>query len=111
MDIRAILNMTGNDKVFAAELLQMFIAQVSQDLVKLQEQCDTKDWAGVQFLAHRMRSSIGPFGMAETLDTLKSLEQKLKAGITSEAENSVLLVKEGCNNALQQAEILLKNGF
>lgn len=103
--------MTGNDKVFAAELLQMFVVQVGNDLRELQDKSAEENWAAVQFTAHRMRSSIAPFGMTETLQALKSLELQLKAGITADAPTYLLAVHQNCSAALAQAEELLETGL
>lgn len=63
----------GNDE-FVKKIVNSFVTQASSDIVKMQECLDNKDWEGLHFIAHKMKSSIHFVGIKELHTTIRDIE-------------------------------------
>jgi len=77
---------SGNDQSFVIELLQMFVATLSEEVNAVKLALNLKDWTNLQFIVHRLRSSAGSVGAENILVTCREIEAYIKAGAIEEQE-------------------------
>lgn len=78
IDLTYLREMSGGNKELALEMIEIFITQVNEFQVALQELFNTQEFEKLGKLAHKAKSSISIMGMEELAADLKSLELMAK---------------------------------
>lgn len=69
-----------------AELVQDFVNEIPERILRMQERADYQDWEGLRRLAHQIKGAAGSYGFGEVTPFAAQLESNLKAG---EAEDII----------------------
>jgi len=62
--IEVISKLSGGDKDFENEIINEFLKETTNQMAKLNEFIDIKDFEGIKFLSHKMKSSVDMFGLS-----------------------------------------------
>jgi signal transduction histidine kinase/CheY-like chemotaxis protein/HPt (histidine-containing phosphotransfer) domain-containing protein len=73
-DLDELKKITRGDEKFLHKIVEMFIANTPQNLEKMQEALENKNWNTIGMIAHKMRPSYSHFGMDEMAEKLKEIE-------------------------------------
>ena len=60
-DITYLKSISNNDKTFIKEVLRLYVETSQIAVTKLESDLEKGDFKSIEFLLHRMRSSIMPF--------------------------------------------------
>ncbi|MFN2428401.1 MAG: Hpt domain-containing protein [Cryomorphaceae bacterium] len=104
IDVNGLLNLSGNDREFVAEILKLYIQKTNSDIRELGNAAGEENWKSVAFILHRMRSSATPLGLVELQKNLKALEIDLKDHNTSDADNRLNHIIDRVKTAQKSAE-------
>lgn len=69
-----LMNLSGNDKEFVKESVQIFVRDIPQDIGKLEENLKTKQFDIIKRIVHKMKSSFGLFQAREAVELCKKIE-------------------------------------
>jgi HPt (histidine-containing phosphotransfer) domain-containing protein len=100
-----LLELSGGDVDFVIELLEAYVLQAGQEIDAVKKMEGEKDWDGVKFIAHRLRSSSGSVGAKRIAKACSELENYIAS--SDDIEKSVYLYVESFLEAVssQLAEI------
>lgn len=84
--IEDLLALSGNDTSFVIDVLNMFVETLKIEESEIKAALQEKNWATVQFIAHRLRSSAGSVGAKNIYVRCKELEQYIKSENCKEEE-------------------------
>ena len=74
-DISKLKQITRGDELFIKKMLELFIKETSNSIVELNAALEVKDIKKVQFLAHRMKSTLGNLSIASAVDIAQKIEK------------------------------------
>ena len=94
-DTKNLLDTHQGDKQFIKHIAGLFIQHMPVLTEELKKAYANKDWQGLYFYAHKMKSSIDLFGIKELSETIRTVEQQGKTGIPSENLSSEVQKVEG----------------
>jgi signal transduction histidine kinase/CheY-like chemotaxis protein len=104
--------LSGNDKNFEKEILQQFVTQVPDELMKLEQNIRDNDFDAVRRTAHSLKSTVGYVGLAGELHPpLEQMERNAVAGNGDDFQLQYQQVKVRCEQALVEVKALLDNGL
>ncbi len=109
IDVKGLLNLSGNDENFVAEILTLYVKKASSEIDEIKKAAREENWKKVTFILHRMRSSATPLGLARLQASLKSLENDLKKEITEGADERLDEIIERIKLTVLGAENQLKH--
>lgn len=72
-----IMALSGNDKAFMVDVLEMFLQKAKEDLEACAALAAEDKWNDVKFIAHRLRSSAGSVGARTVAEHCADLEKIL----------------------------------
>lgn len=84
-DPRALLDEYG-DETLVRELAQLLIETVPLQIEAVRSAVATGDSSGLRAAAHKLRGSIGPFGMPDAVETARKLEAMATGGTLEGAD-------------------------
>ncbi len=116
LDLSQIRKLSGNDRKFEVQVLDIFIKDTPIALQKIEEGIQEKNYPTIKISAHTLQSSVNLLGMKNKLGTvLVDIEDKAKL---EEPLSIISGLFEGlnstCNKAISEAKQLrkkLKQGF
>jgi HPt (histidine-containing phosphotransfer) domain-containing protein len=79
-DLTYLESMSMGSNELIVEMIQIFVDQLPEFTVGLQEHLDNKDYTALGALAHKAKSSVAVMGMESLATDLKTLELSAKAG-------------------------------
>lgn len=95
----------GGDAAFSKQLLEIFVAQFPDEMIRLEHAWQKQDWKMVQFVAHKLKSSLRLFGLEQTAWILDKLEQEIIAKQTiRHAEKRFVEIQSALQSALNLME-------
>ena len=104
-----LLEISGSDKNFMNEMIEMFIAQVPVFQFELNKLYEEKEWFKLGRLAHKIKSSVIMMGMSILADDIKKLEEDAKQGINIEGYPEIISkFVEDTNFAVKELREYLK---
>jgi len=74
-DISKLKQITRGDEQFMQKMLELFIKETSNSICELNTALEVKDIKKVQFLAHRMKSTLGNLSIAAAVDIAQKIEK------------------------------------
>lgn len=80
VELSYLKEMSGGNKELAKEMIDIFITQVKEFSISLQEHYESKDYEKLGKLAHKAKSSISIMGLEDLAKDLKRLELMAKEG-------------------------------
>ncbi|WP_299016188.1 Hpt domain-containing protein [uncultured Polaribacter sp.] len=84
--------MSGGDKVFEQELLQILKLEFPKELKELKLNFKAKNFEKVTLDIHKIKHKIGLLGMADSLEFASKVEYDIKKGITEEYDDLLLIL-------------------
>jgi HPt (histidine-containing phosphotransfer) domain-containing protein len=94
LDITYLISISNNETTFIKEVLRLFIVTSKEATQKLESDLINEDYKSIEFILHRMRSSIMPFNLTKLNEHLKSTEEKIASNNykdVSQAVNQIIL--------------------
>ena len=70
--------MTGNNDEMIAEMINLFLTQLSETRLEFKSLLDNKNWLELSRLAHKIKSSALVMGVGSLVDEMKELEYLAK---------------------------------
>ena len=70
--------MTGDNGEMIAEMINLFLTQLSETRLEFKSLCDNKNWLELSRLAHKIKSSAMVMGVGALVDEMKELEYLAK---------------------------------
>ena len=83
-DTKNLLDTHQGDTQFIKHIAGLFIQHMPVLTEELKKAYANKDWQGLYFYAHKMKSSIDLFGIKELRETIRTVEQQGKTGIPAD---------------------------
>jgi CheY-like chemotaxis protein/nitrogen-specific signal transduction histidine kinase len=102
--------LSSGDKGFEKEILKQFLLQVPEEVARLQQAIDNREFDTIKQTAHSLKSTIGYMGLADELHPyLDRLEKTSVTDIEDHIKHDLDYVKSRCGAALSDVERLLQN--
>jgi HPt (histidine-containing phosphotransfer) domain-containing protein len=108
-DISYLKTISNNDQKFIKEVLRLFIETTNEAIQKLKLDLEKKDFKSIEFLLHRMRSSIMPFNLTKLNEQLKKTEQSIGESIYSNVDEEVGAIVTDTSRIVKLAQKELLN--
>lgn len=86
------MELSGGDTAFVRDLLITYIEDAQNNALRLKELNENKDLQGIRFVVHKLRSSAGSVGAAQTATSAAELEKSIEN--TENYDESVFLTVE-----------------
>lgn len=80
-DLTYLTNMSGGNPGIVKEMIGIFIEQVQEYVVEMQQYLKDKDYQALGRLSHKAKSSVAIMGMNELAADLKTLELLSKESV------------------------------
>jgi CheY-like chemotaxis protein/HPt (histidine-containing phosphotransfer) domain-containing protein len=74
-DISTLKQITRGDEQFMQKMLELFIKETTNSISELNTALEVKDIKRIQFLAHRMKSTLGNLSIASAVDIAQKIEK------------------------------------
>lgn len=78
VDLDALRKNLSNDADFIAEMIKLYLDNIPNQLVKLENAVNTEDWREMQSLSHMIKSSVQILGMLPLKVLLQDVEEECK---------------------------------
>ncbi|MCH8330354.1 MAG: response regulator, partial [Bacteroidetes bacterium] len=78
LDLSMLETMASGSKSFMAEMIEMGIKQMPDSATEIKEAYDSRDWASMKSMTHKLKSSLAIFGSKELTESLKKLDSILE---------------------------------
>ncbi len=101
------MKLSGNDEVFVCDLLVTYVEDATRTAVQLKELGGKKDWEGIRFTVHKLRSSAGSVGAVATATLCAKIENSLQN--TETGDESVFLAVEKLLSLIQDECKVIQN--
>ncbi|PJJ84528.1 Hpt domain-containing protein [Mucilaginibacter auburnensis] len=107
LDLSLLNEIADGSTEFIVDSIDMFLQQTPESIQQVDDAMNAKDWATAGSAAHKMKSTLGFFGMLESQALVQQVELSCKKGAPDEAEvrGTFNQVKD---NIAQNIEKLLK---
>lgn len=110
IDLTFLETVAKGNKEFVLKIANSFINQATGDLEKLKQYVKDKNWEGIHFIAHKMKSSVHFVGIHSVKDLIINIERSAKDKV--DLDKLPPLVEEfiaTCKTAIKQLEEEIKN--
>lgn len=101
-----IVEQFNGDKVFAKEMLQVFLNTVPQELLKMEESIASNEHIIAGKIAHKVKPSFGILGLKDEMEIMRLIEIAAKQGDFQKVENTFGANKERLRLRLEEIESL-----
>ncbi len=88
----------GSDE-FIIDSIEMFLQQTPESLQQIEEAINAQDWPTAGSAAHKMKSTLGFFGMLNSQALIQQIEQSCKIGEPNPTELLTILTRLKANIA------------
>ena len=107
-DITYLKSISNNDKTFIKEVLRLYVETSQIAVTKLESDLEKGDFKSIEFLLHRMRSSIMPFSLTNLNEQLKKTEQDIGENNISNVPKEIKLIIGQVKKSILSSEIELQ---
>ncbi|MBS1730392.1 MAG: Hpt domain-containing protein [Bacteroidetes bacterium] len=107
-DLECLRQQTGNDEVFLHSIVVLFIKQTSENLAKINQDIQIKNWPGISFIIHKMKSNIKLFGIPGLGPAIDYLEEASSGEVD---EGKVIAQLKNIESVLNECIEQLKQAF
>ena len=73
-DLKYLQQMTGNDSQIMNEMIELFLNQLAEMRVEIEQLLNDKKWFELSRMAHKIKSSALVMGVIQMSDDMKELE-------------------------------------
>jgi HPt (histidine-containing phosphotransfer) domain-containing protein len=103
LDLSFLYEIADGSNEFVIESIDMLLQQAPESLQSIQDAINSQDWATTAAAAHKLKPSMGFFGMLVSQELLQEIELLCKAGGQQPTEISAKFIqaKEIIENNLQ----------
>ncbi len=98
--VQSVLDSTGGDPAFFAELLEEFQADAHTQLAALRTAAATDDSAGMTRAAHTLKSTAATFGVQALSERCRILEADARAGALDGAAAAIAAIDRDLDEVL-----------
>jgi len=106
MDLQEINRITCGDKNFKKELIEIFLKQIDEFIIKMNDYLENNNMEYLAREAHTAKSSVLIFGMEDTGMLLKDIQFLAESSNTTEIPSLIKKVENDLNEA---KEVLLND--
>jgi HPt (histidine-containing phosphotransfer) domain-containing protein len=85
-DLTLLLEIADGSDEFIVDSIEMFLQQTPESLQQVEEAIKAQDWPTAGSAAHKMKSTLGFFGMLNSQALVQQIEQSCKSGTFDPAE-------------------------
>jgi HPt (histidine-containing phosphotransfer) domain-containing protein len=104
-DLTYLLSMTEGNKELILEIIDIFVVQVEEFWIEMQDLLNKKDYDSLGKLAHKAKSSVAIIGMQAMSKKLRELEILCMEGKNSEKYQDVISdFKSECLIVIQELQ-------
>ena len=108
INVNELKEFLGCDNEFLAHLMETFIKESGEGIIRLKTAADSKNWQLVKATAHKMLSSTRIFNIGELSSVLEEIEKMAEMGIdTALIPGKVSAVEQSWKNVIEEIKILL----
>jgi HPt (histidine-containing phosphotransfer) domain-containing protein len=79
-DLALLLEIADGSDEFIVDSIEMFLEQTPESLQQVSDAINAQDWATAGSAAHKMKSTLGFFGMLNSQALIQQIEQSCKGG-------------------------------
>ena len=79
-DLSLLLEIADGSDEFIVDSIEMFLQQTPESLQQVIDAINAQDWPTAGAAAHKMKSTLGFFGMLESQDLIHKVELSCKSG-------------------------------
>ena len=80
LDLSFLYDIADGSNEFVIESIDMLLQQAPESLQQIDDSIKTQDWIAAAAAAHKLKPSMGFFGMLISQELLQEVEQLCKAG-------------------------------
>lgn len=89
-DLTYLESMSGGNPEVIKEMIELFKEQIPEYKEEMRKSLDTKNWKALSEIAHKSKSSLNIFGMADLAKKMQTLEHLAKEGKDPELYESLV---------------------
>lgn len=86
LDLSLLYEIADGSDEFVVESIAMFLQQMPESLQDINNAIDTQNWTEAALAAHKLKATLGFFGMISTQALIQDIETSCKTG-TPDAED------------------------
>ena len=79
-DLALLLEIADGSDEFIVDSIEMFLQQTPESLQQVSDAINAQDWPTAGSAAHKMKSTLGFFGMLNSQALIQQIEQSCKSG-------------------------------
>lgn len=107
LDLSLLNEIADGSSEFIVDSIDMFMQQTPESLQQVEDAMNAKDWPTAGSAAHKLKSTLGFFGMLISQALIQQVELSCKSGAPDEAETREKLNQVKANIA-ESTRLLLK---
>jgi HPt (histidine-containing phosphotransfer) domain-containing protein len=111
IDLNHLEKISGGNKDFIREILQIFLEQTPREIAKLREYLEHDEMEKVEYYAHKLKSATDSIGFSEGRQLFNQIEDCARLGKPDMIAPLVQNVSEVCSVACQQVSKKLEKGL
>jgi HPt (histidine-containing phosphotransfer) domain-containing protein len=102
-DLSYLRTIAKGSNEFVLKLINSFIVQTSEEIIKMQKSLDKKDYDGIHSTAHKIKPSLHFVGISDLKEPISELEELAKEkGNPQTIDELVHKVVDVCTVAIQE---------
>lgn len=110
VNLEYLESMTGGSPELVREMIDIFITQVPEFIIEMNDCYGKKDWKTLGMIAHKAKSSVAIMGMNELAVQLKEFELAALSGGKQEMyETYINDFIDKCNHAIEELNQIKDN--
>ncbi len=106
LDLSLLNEIADGSTEFIVDSIDMFLQQTPESIQQFDDAVTAKDWPTAGAAAHKMKSTLGFFGMLESQALIQQVESSCKSGALNEAELKEKFNQAKANIAQNTAKLL-----
>jgi len=110
IDLSYFENISGGDKAFVKQMLEMFKDSTLTEVEKIEELLTKKDWTMIGLIAHKIKAPIQMIGREDIVEDVLKLEKSAKSQMNLDEIGSMIkIVKDHVIRVNDEIDILVKS--
>jgi HPt (histidine-containing phosphotransfer) domain-containing protein len=86
LDLSLLHEIADGSDEFIVESIDMFLQQTPESLTNISNALDAQDWAAAAAAAHKLKATLGFFGMLNSQALIQEIELSCKTGTPNAAD-------------------------
>ncbi len=108
IDLSNLEELAGGSNEFIRDIIDIFLKETPPNLTLLREHAAASDFQQLEFLSHKMKSSIGLLGIAEAETAASNVEVLAKKGSLDGVDALIDTLESSCKSAMEELEAVLE---